>query len=163
MTKDGFKELLGNYPFLERWEIGYADRRETLYRALMDCYVEFRAGRPSYPARPTIAIVDWEEIATAAEFELLKSYFEGKGHEVVISCPRKVTVEGDRLTIDGRPVHLIYRRVIIRELLEKVDEVEGFIEGVKEGLACVANPFRSFIVGNKKVLSLLRDVRFQGI
>ncbi len=163
VMEEGFKELLGNYPFLERWEIGYTDRREPLYRALIDCYTEFRADRPAYPARPTIAIVDWEEIATAAEFELLKIYFEGKGHEVVISCPRKVTVEGDHLVVGGRPIHLIYRRVIIRELLEKADEVAGFIEGVKKGLACVCNPFRSFIVGNKKVLSLLRDPRFQGI
>ena len=64
---------------------------------------------------------------------------------------------------DGQEVHLIYKRLITRELLEKINEVEDFVQGIKDGLACTCNPFRSFIVGNKKVLALITDPRFQDI
>jgi uncharacterized circularly permuted ATP-grasp superfamily protein len=67
------------------------------------------------------------------------------------------------MVVDGEPVHLIYRRVITRELIQKLDEVQEFVQGMKNGLACMCNPFRSFIVGNKKVLALLTDHRFQDI
>jgi uncharacterized circularly permuted ATP-grasp superfamily protein len=60
-------------------------------------------------------------------------------------------------------VHLVYRRVITRELLQKYDQVGEFIQCMKDGLVCCCNSFRSYIVGNKKVLSLILDPRFQGI
>jgi uncharacterized circularly permuted ATP-grasp superfamily protein len=58
-------------------------------------------------------------------------------------------------------VHLVYRRVITRELLQQKDPVGQFIQCIKDGLVCCCNSFRSYIVGNKKVLSLLTDPRFQ--
>jgi len=80
-----------------------------------------------------------------------------------VTSPQKFRLEGDRMVVENEPVHLVYRRVITRELVEKLDQVGDFLQGVKEGLACMCNPFRSFIVGNKKVLDLLTDPRFQHI
>ena len=57
----------------------------------------------------------------------------------------------------------MYKRVITRELIQRWDEVGEFIRCIKEGLVCCCNSFRSYIVGNKKVLSLITDSRFQDI
>jgi glutathionylspermidine synthase len=163
VLEDGFKEILKSYPFLDHWKIEYINRQERFLQALKTCYKEFRNSHPDFPARPTIAIVDWEDVSTASEFELLKEFFEAKGYSTIVTSPQKFQIDGSNMVIDNQPVHLIYRRVITRELIEKLDEVQDFVQGVKKGLACMCNPFRSYIVGNKKVLALLTDHCFQDI
>lgn len=163
VLEDGFKEILNSYPFLDHWKIEYINRQERFFQAIRSCYKEFRQSHPQFPDKPTIAIVDWAEVSTASEFDLLKEFFEAKGLSTIITSPQKFQIEGEKMVVDGEHVHLIYRRVITRELIQKLDEVQNFVQGVKNGLACMCNPFRSFIVGNKKVLALLTDHRFQDI
>jgi uncharacterized circularly permuted ATP-grasp superfamily protein len=62
-----------------------------------------------------------------------------------------------------REVHLVYRRVITRELVSRPEEAGDFVRLVREGKVCCCNSFRSYIVGNKKVLSILIDPAHQGI
>ena len=163
VLEDGFKEILNSYPFLDQWKIEYINRQERFLNSLKTCYKEFRNSHPQFPDKPTIAIVDWAEVSTASEFALLKDFFEEKGFPTMITSPQKFQIDGAYMVVGGEPVHLIYRRVITRELIQKLDEVQNFVQGVKNGLACMCNPFRSFIVGNKKVLALLTDDRFQDI
>jgi hypothetical protein len=94
---------------------------------------------------------------------LVKRYFEAKGLKAFVTSPQKFSIEGEKVYAEGEEVHLVYRRVITRELIERIDEVGAFIEGAKKALVCMCNPFRSFIVGNKKILDLLTNERFQYI
>lgn len=159
----GFKETLQRYSFFRSWHIEYLERIRGLFHALITCYNEFRSHHPAFPEKPTIAIVDWEDVATSSEFDILKTFFESQGYETVITSPQKCRMNGNHVLADGQRVELIYKRVITRELLEKRGEVEEFVQGIKDGLVCACNPFRSYIVGNKKVLALLSDPRFQHI
>jgi glutathionylspermidine synthase len=163
VLEEGFQELLQGYSFLEQWDTDYINRQEHLLQALLGCYGEFRQAHPHFPEKPTVAIVDWEDLPTQDEFVLLQTYFQARSLRTLVTSPQKFRLEGDRMVVEGEPVHLVYRRVITRELVEKLDQVGDFVQGVKEGLACMCNPFRSFIVGNKKVLDLLTDPRFQHI
>ena len=163
VLEEGFKEILKSYEFLDNWKIEYINRQERFFQAIRSCYKEFKQSHPDFPDKPTIAIVDWAEVSTASEFCLLKEFFEAKGIPTIITSPQKLQIDGNKMVVDGEPVHLIYRRVITRELVEKFDDVQTLVQGVKNGLACMCNPFRSFIVGNKKVLALLTDERFQTI
>lgn len=163
VLEDGFKEILSSYPFLDHWKIEYINRQERFLLSLRACYKEFKKSHPNFPDKPTIAIVDWEDVSTASEFELLKEFLESNGYPTIIISPQKLKIDGSNIVADGQPVHLIYLRVITRELIQKLNEVQDFIQGVKKGLTCMCNPFRSFIVGNKKVLALLTDPRFQDI
>jgi uncharacterized circularly permuted ATP-grasp superfamily protein len=110
-----------------------------------------------------IAIVDWEDVSTYSEFELLEEHFARKGYRTVIGSPQQFSIQNGRALIRDEAVHMVLRRVITRELLQKRDQVEAFIQCMKDGLVCCCNSFRSYIVGNKKVLSLILDPRFQGI
>lgn len=163
VLEDGFKDILKQYPALDSWKIDYYRRQERLLDALITCYNEFKTTHPSLPSQPTIAIVDWDDVATTTEFDLLQEFFEHKGYETIICSPQNFQINGGKMLVNGQQVHLIYKRVITRELLQKLDKVENFVQGIKEGFACTCNPFRSFIVENKKVLSLLTDPRFQDI
>jgi len=163
VMEDGFKELFKDYPFLSQWKIDYIDRQGLLLKALLTCYNEFRNNSQSLPAKPVIAIVDWDNVSTFSEFHLLKKYFEQRGYETIVSSPLNFKISAGKALADGREVHLVYKRVITRELLEKWDQVAEFVQSIKDGLVCCCNSFRSYIVGNKKVLSLITDPRFQGI
>ncbi len=163
IVENGFKETLQRFPFFRAWQIEYLDRIQCLFNALLTCYSEFRSRRPDFPEKPTIGIVDWEDVATLSEFEILKTFFERQGCDTVITSPQKCRVNGDHVLADGQRVDLIYKRVITRELLEKRDETTEFVQSIKDGLVCACNPFRSYIVGNKKILALLTDPRFQYI
>lgn len=161
--EDGFRTILAEHSYIDQWKIDFFRRQESLLAALLSCYNEFRSGRPALPKEPTIAIVDWETVSTASEFEMLQEFFQSRGIKTIITSPQKLKLAGEQISVKGEPVHLIYRRVITRELIEKLDQVQDFIQAAQRGYICVCNPFRSYIVGNKKILSLLTDPRFQSI
>lgn len=162
VLEEGFYNYLDKFHSLSRWKIKYYNRQDQLLNALLSCYREF-SFQEQKKRNPTIAIVDWDDVSTLSEFELLKVYFEAKGYPTIISSPQKLKIVNGSLTADGEVIDIIYRRVITRELINRMAEASDFIQAVKEGLVCMANPFRSFIVGNKKVLAIMTDPRFQSI
>lgn len=163
VMEEGFKELFKEYPLFEQWKISYMRRQDLLLDTLLQCYAEFRSRVKTMPENPFIAIVDWEGVSTYSEFQLLEKHFTGKGYKTLICSPQQFSIKNGRAMVHDEEVHLVYRRVITRELLQKYDQVGDFIQCMKDGLVCCCNSFRSYIVGNKKVLALILDPQFQGI
>jgi len=163
IQEDGFRELLGIYPFLKKYSIEYISRQHMLLSSLLDCYAEFRISHKQLPEKPVVAIVDWADVSTYSEFELHQNYFTEKGIETIITTPQEFSIRNGKALAGGQEVHLIYKRVITRELVKHWEEVGNFIEAIRDGLVCCCNSFRSFIVGNKKVLSVITDKRFNYI
>jgi glutathionylspermidine synthase len=163
VLEDGFKELFREYPLFENWQITYTRRQNLLLKSLLRCYREFRSTARHLPAKPVIAIVDWEGVSTYSEFQLHGKYFTERGYRTLICSPQQFSIQKGRAVVGDEEVHLVYRRVITRELLQKQEQVSEFIRCMSEGLVCCCNSFRSYIVGNKKVLSLISNPRFQGI
>ena len=163
VLENGFRDLFREYPLFEHWKIKYSRRQDLLLHSLLSSYSEFRSTHRSLPQKPVIAIVDWEDVSTYSEFELLKEHFARKGYRTVIGSPQQFSIQNGRAMVRDEEVHLVNRRVITRELLQKWDQVDAFVQCMKDGLVCCCNSFRSYIVGNKKVLSLILDPRFQGI
>jgi len=164
VMEDGFKKLFHEYDFLDQWEIEYFKRQDRLLNALLTCYNEFRNHSTRLPSKPVIAIVDWDDVSTLSEFYMLQKYFGDKGFKTVVSSPLNIRIKNNGKIFAGDDeVHLIYKRVITGGLFNRWDEVDQFIQSIKEGLVCCCNSFRSYIVGNKKVLSVISDPRFQHI
>ena len=160
---DGFRELFKSYPIFDGWKVNYFRRQERLLNALVKCYNEFRSGRPGMPERPVIAIVDWKDVSTYSEFKIHERFFSQRGIETVICSPFDLSMRHGRVYAYDTEIHLVYKRVITRELLERWSEVQEFVRCLKEGPVCCCNPFRSYIVGCKKVLTVITDPRFQHI
>ena len=163
VLEDGFQELFKMYPFLEDYRIRYARRQNMLLKSLLTCYGEFRDTHHEMPEKPVMAIVDWADVSTYSEFELHQKHFRENGIETVIASPQDFNIKEGRALIKGQQVHLVYKRVITRELLEKWEDVGPFIDCIRDGLVCCCNSFRSYIVGNKKVLSVITDPQFNYI
>jgi uncharacterized circularly permuted ATP-grasp superfamily protein len=126
--------------------------RHLMLHALIDSYRQW-GGRE----RPRIAILDWKEVPTYSEFVLFHDYFEQQGYDCVIADPREVTYENKRLVADGKEIDIIYKRVLISELVTHGGLGHPVVQAVRDHAVCMINPFRCKILHKKASLAVLSD------
>lgn len=126
------------------------NRTKRLYETLLGCYRE-RGGTSEHP---TIAIVDWNDVMTQHEQRRTALEFGTFGSECFTCDPRELSIQGGRLLGKGRPIDLVYRRVLFMDFLRRPDELRPMLEAYRSGIVCMANPLRSFVLGNKLLLAL---------
>ena len=127
--------------------------RPGVHNALVDSYVRWRGRREL----PRIAILDWKEVPTYSEFVLFQKYFRQQGLECVIADPREVEYRQGRLCAGDFHITLIYKRVLIGELLERGGSNHPVIRAVRDGAVCMVNPFRCKALYKKASLAVLSD------
>lgn len=123
--------------------------------ALLDAWTQFSGGR----ARPRIAILDWHDVPTLSEFEMYRDHFHAIGLECVIDDPRNAELVNGRLVVQGAPVDLVYKRVLISELVEQCGLDAPLIRAVRQRAVCMVDGFRCKILHKKASLAVLSDER----
>jgi hypothetical protein len=141
--------------FLRRFEVRPQPARQNVMHALESAYREWSGRRD----RPKVAIVDWREVPTFSEFVISAEYFRSQGLECVIADPREVEYRGGRLYAEGVPVDVIYKRVLISELIDRGGMEHPIVRAVLDGAVCMVNPFRCKILHKKASLAVLSDER----
>jgi hypothetical protein len=106
---------------------------------------------------PNIAILDWNGLPTADEFVLLRDFFVSRGVSSTICAPEQLDYEKGRLRCGAFPIDLVYKRVIINELLASCDDSHPLIRAYVAGDVCLANSFRCKLVHKKAAFELLTD------
>jgi uncharacterized circularly permuted ATP-grasp superfamily protein len=104
-------------------------------------------------------ILDWKEVPTYSEFVLFEREFRARGLDAFIGDPRDAEYANGRLTIAGRHVTLIYKRVLIDELVTREGLDSPVVRAVKDGAVCMVNPFRCKLLHKKASLAVLSDER----
>lgn len=135
--------------------------RERVLEALLESYEHWRQGRPYRPREPRIAIVDWREVKTRAEFDAFRRFFEEKGLRASVVDPRDLWYERGELLAPEGPVDLVYRRLVSTEFFARQAELEAFTAAYLDGAACVVGSFRSDVAFDKRLFALLQDPRFE--
>jgi uncharacterized circularly permuted ATP-grasp superfamily protein len=110
-------------------------------------------------SQPQIAIVDWQEVPTWSEFEILQSRFEKMGVPTLIADPRELEFDGRTLTFDGKKIDLVYRRVLVNDIVAKPAECSALVKAYTANAVCVANSFRCKIPHVKAFFAVLTDER----
>lgn len=111
-------------------------------------------------AAPNIAIVDWADVETSAEFEILRNYFEASGHRTIICDPEELEYDGELLRRGDFEVDIFYKRIIIHEFLGRFDDEHPISRAIADGAVCLANSFRSKVPHKKASFAILSDDRF---
>ncbi len=142
----------GLQEFFEEFHFEREVRSQKLLDALLNVYEEFGGYET-----PRIAILDWKNVRTRAELELLKNFFEEKGYKTTVADPRELRYKSGKLYQGNFRVDLIYRRILVRELLEKLDEVRDFIQAYRDKAVCLVNSLRSNVAASKVALSILTN------
>jgi hypothetical protein len=145
--------------FQHRYNVFPLLSRQHVLHTLLDAYQQWRQRTTNHaPVRPTIAILDWREVPTYSEFMLFQEYFHSQDFECVIADPRQLEYQGGTLLVDGiTPVHLIYKRVLISELVNREGLEHPVIRAVKDHAVCMVNPFRCKLLHKKASFAVLSD------
>ncbi len=141
--------------FLRRWDVRPLPARHNVLHALLDAYEQF-SGRQDLPR---IAIVDWSNVPTRSEFVLFQDYFERQGLECVIVDPAEVEYDGKRLCGGGGRIDLVYKRVLLTELVERGGLDHPILRAVRDHNVCMVNPPSCKILHKKASLAVLHDER----
>ena len=128
----------------------------AILSALLESYTEW--GGTASP--PTIAIVDWREVPTWTEFELLRDAFNQSGVPTIVSDPRDLVFEGGMLRASGRSIDLVYRRVLINDIIAHPAECAALLDAYAQRAVCVANTLRCKLPHKKAFFAVLTDPRF---
>ena len=153
---DLFLAMPAMRPFAKRWTVRPLPARNHLLNVLLDTWHRFRGVR----TLPTIAIVDWHDVPTVSEFRLSREYFQSMGCECIITTPDALSYESGKLRdASGMVIDLIYKRVLIHELIEECGLDHAMVRAVVDGAVCLVNPFSCKPLHKKASLAVLSDER----
>jgi len=156
---DLFLDLPVMHRFQERWTVQRFRARERLLETLIECYRE-AGGQEEHP---TIAIVDYEDVPTRTEHHLFRDFFAEKGHPTFVCDPRDLTFERGALRYEGRLIDIVYKRLLVNEFLEKVDQLQPLLEAARKRAVTMVNPFRCKPLHKKAIFAVLTDDDLQGL
>lgn len=113
-----------------------------------------RIGRPR-----TLAIVDDapDQQHLYPEFELAKAALERTGVQVWIADPGELALAGEHLTLAGRPVDLVYNR-LVDFALEAPGHAALRTAYCADGVVVTPNPHVHALLADKRNLTLLSDL-----
>ena len=148
-----FRELPVMAEFKKRFEVHSYPLSAKLLDGLVTTYVDW-GGQTK---RPQMAIVDWKEVPTWSEFEILKNRFEKMGIPVVLADPRELEFDGKKLVTHGKKIDLLYRRVLLNDIVARPKECESLVKAYESGKVCVANNFRCKIPHVKAFFAVLTE------
>jgi hypothetical protein len=124
----------------------------ALVSAILDTWHEFGGKRV-----PRVAVVDWKEVATRAEFDLVCERFQRSGIPARFVDPRDMEYKEGELRAGGQGIDLVYRRLLTSEILGREDEVRPLLEAYRARAVCVVNSLRAKVLDKKILFALLSD------
>lgn len=141
--------------FVKQYEVHSYPLSAKLLDALIMSYIDW--GGTS--KRPQIAIVDFREVPTWSEFQILQARFEKMGVPTLIADPRELVFDGKTLTVQGKKIELLYRRVLINDIVARAADCQALVKAYTANAVCVANNFRCKIPHVKAFFAVLTDER----
>jgi hypothetical protein len=151
--------VFAQLPVMERFKLSFEVEAyalsEPMLDALMASYREW--GGTAQP--PTIGIVDWRDVPTWSEFEILQERFTSLGVPTIVCAPEDLEFDGRALKGLGRTIDLLYRRVLINDITSRPAECEALVRACEAKAVCMANAFRCKIPHKKAFFAVLTDPR----
>jgi uncharacterized circularly permuted ATP-grasp superfamily protein len=156
---DALTEVFLAFPAMRRfvrdWDVRPLPARHHTLNTLLESYHAWSGRRDL----PRIAILDWPEVPTQSEFRLFRDYFAAQGIDCVIADPRDADYRDRKLQVAGAPVDLIYKRVLLHELVARMGADNPVLRAVRDHAVCMVNPPACKILHKKASLAVLSDER----
>lgn len=150
VLQDLFYEFEPMRRLREKWPIAKSQSREEVLKTLLAAWEEW-GGRE----KPRIGIVDYLDVPTYNEFVMFREYFESRGYEAVVADPRHLEFRKGRLMAGDFGIDLLYRRVLVNELLERLEQCQALVEAVRTRSVCMVNSFRAKLLHKKLLFAAL--------
>lgn len=157
---DAFLDTRAMREFSRTFEVMTLPARHGVVGALLSAWREFSGGSGR---KPRVAILDWGDVPTRTEFELYASHFSVLGIDCVIDDPRACEYRDGRLRAGGAAVDLIYKRVLISELIETCGIEHDVVRAVRDRAVCMVDGFHCKVLHKKASLAVLSDESHTGM
>lgn len=128
---------------------------DGVLQALLASYREW--GGAASP--PRVAIVDFREVPTWTEFEILRDAFEAAGVPAIVCDPRELSFAGGALVAQGRRIDLVYRRVLVSDIAARPEDCAALVAACEARAVCMANTLRCKLAHKKAFFAVLTDPR----
>ncbi len=152
---DAFFDLPVMRLYARQYDVRPLPARHGVARAVLDSW---RAFSGSWRA-PSIAIVDWPGLPTRNEFAFFERYFRELGLVARIVEPAELDYHGGRLYAGGDAIDVIYKRVLLHELVADGGLEQPIVRAVRDRAVCMVNPFQCKLMHKKASLAVLSDER----
>jgi hypothetical protein len=147
--------------FRETFGARYFKLADAMLDALLASYREW-GGRAN---PPVILITDWREVPTWSEFQILRERFAKRGVTAIVADPRDLTFErgggsgngNGRLIAEGQAIDLVYRRVLIADIIARESECRALLDAYEQRAICMANTLQCKIPHKKAFFAVLTD------
>jgi hypothetical protein len=153
---DALSEIMAALPVMRKFERRYELRplpgRHHVLHVLNESYRQW-GGRE----RPRICILDWKEVPTYSEFVQFDQYFKEQGYDCIIADPRECDYRDGKLYARGYAINIIYKRVLITELIERGGFDHPVVRAVNDHAVCMVNPFHCKILHRKTSYAVISD------
>ena len=148
-------ESRGLKDFGKTYDLSYFELIESWVSESLKIYDSWQGENKA--EKPNIAILDFKESATSAEFKLFRQAFENRGYEAIIADPVDLVYRDGKLYFEDFRIDMVYRRIVTFEAIERLSEIEDFIEAYKNGAFCSIGSFKSQLIHNKIIFKILHD------
>ncbi|HET6575985.1 MAG TPA: hypothetical protein VFG68_20460 [Fimbriiglobus sp.] len=142
--------------FQRRYHVFPVPAKPGVLHALLDSYDRWRGLRAD---PPRVAILDWREVPTFREFVLIYDYLKGFGIEARNVDPRDVEYADGKLMAGDYHITLIYKRVLLSDLIDRGGIDHPVVRAVRDGAVCMVNSFRCKVLAKKASFAALSDER----
>lgn len=167
-------ELFDGLAVMERFRASHAVRFHRTIDALLEALVASYREWGGRAAPPSMAIVDWHDVPTWTEFEILADAFTSAGVPAVVCDPRDLEFRRGELVAAPRyapgggargsvAVDLVYRRVLINDIVDRPDECAALVRACEARAVCVANTFQCKLPHKKAFFAVVTDPRHAGL
>lgn len=155
-----YREMPLFQEFTKKYPIRFISPLEHLVAGLLRTYHEEFDGKEE---RPTFCIVDFLDIPTIHEFNIVKEYLNRHGYDCEISDPRDLEIRDGWIYANGRKIDILYRRLLMNEFMAIRKDCEAYEQGYREQKTCYLNSFRTKLVHKKSIFSFLTDPKYTDI
>jgi uncharacterized circularly permuted ATP-grasp superfamily protein len=152
-------ELFDEMPAMRTFRHGRRVRFNATIEPMLDALVASYREWGGSADPPTIAIVDWREVPTWSEFEILRDAFTARGVPTIVCDPRELVFANGTLGCGETRIDLVYRRVLINDIVARSEDCTALLQAYQQKSVCVANTFRCKIPHKKAFFAVLTDER----
>ena len=129
-----------------------------LYDSLVESFMKLYDTYEKKVEHPYVVITDFMDHCCVNEFKEFARRFQKAGYETEICNIRDMTYrDGVLYSAAGHPIGLIYRRAVTCDIMAHYDEVQPFIQAVKDQNVCVMGSICTQIPHNKWLFKMLHD------
>lgn len=150
-----FEEMPAMSAFRGGLQVRFNRTIEPMLEGLLASYRDW-GGRADPPA---IAIVDWRNVPTWSEFEILRDAFTALGVPTFVCDPRELTFDNGVLSCGESRIDIVYRRVLINDIVARPADCAALLQAYERRAVCVANTLRCKLPHKKAFFAVLTDER----